>query len=276
MTVRLIKLAGSLVVCLFDLLTGFIRRGLGMKKIGTCVVLYYHVVTQKQRAMFARQMDWLEKHRKPVSINKLMELEAGVWYVAVTFDDGFQSVIENALPELDARDIPVTVFVPSGLLGHRPCWAGSQEFVLDARQLRELNRHPLVSIGSHCISHPNLLHLNEHQAENEILGTKLQLEKILGEEIQALSFPFGAFAEPHVAMAREAAYSLVFTTLPELITEYNSRKFVVGRVRTDPTDWPMEFRLKALGAYRWLPWAFRIKRNMRSLFGNRSDNNNEN
>jgi len=36
----------------------------------------------------------------------------------------------------------------------------------------------------------------------------------------------------------------------------------VGRVRVDPTDSPIEFRLKLLGAYRWLPLAFSWKRRL--------------
>lgn len=273
-TVRLIKLAGSLLVRLLDLLTGLIRRGLGMRAAGACVVLYYHVVTQEQRKLFAEQLDWLGKRCKLIAIDKLAELEPGIHHAVITFDDGFKSVIQNALPELEARDIPVTIFVPSGWLGQSPRWPGvvealkAHEMVLDERQLKEMKQRPLISIGSHCISHPFLLDLDERQARNEILGSRLQLEKILKEEIQVLSFPFGAFSETHVKWARESGYRFVFTTSPELITEDDPGKYVVGRVAADPSDWPLEFRLKALGAYRWLPLAFSLKRTLRGFWSN--------
>jgi len=268
MTIRLTKLVGSLVVWWFYLLTGLICQCLRKKKAGTCVVLYYHVVTQEQRRLFARQMDLLATLCRPVSIDEMVKLEEGVHHAAVTFDDGFRSVILNALPELEVRNIPVTIFVPSGWLGQSPSWTGVEaplkayETVLDPHQLKELNNHALVSIGSHCISHPDLLRLEEYQARNEIFASRRQLEEILGSEIGLLSFPFGAFSEAHVKLASEAGYSRVFTTSPELFTSNDSRGYVAGRVKADPTDWPIEFRLKVLGAYRWLPLAFSLKRRL--------------
>jgi hypothetical protein len=38
-----------------------------------------------------------------------------------------------------------------------------------------------------------------------------------------------------------------------------ARNYVTGRVVADPTDWDCEFRLKVLGAYRWLPIIYRVK-----------------
>jgi hypothetical protein len=51
----------------------------------------------------------------------------------------------------------------------------------------------------------------------------------------------------------------VFTALPQWKIS-NASEFVTGRVRVDPTDWRLEFRLKLLGAYRWLPMAVEMKR----------------
>jgi hypothetical protein len=60
-------------------------------------------------------------------------------------------------------------------------------------------------------------------------------------------------------LCREAGYERIFTTLP-VFAFAEPGEFVVGRVRVDPTDWPLEFRLKLAGAYRWLPAAFAFKR----------------
>jgi peptidoglycan/xylan/chitin deacetylase (PgdA/CDA1 family) len=269
----MVKLLGSLAVWLFDLLSRPIYRCFGKKKAGTCVILYYHVVTPEQRGMFAGQMDLLAKLCVPVSTDKDQEFEEGVHHAAVTFDDGFTSVVRNALPELESRGIPITIFVPSGWLGQSPCWEGVEaplkayETVVDQQQLTELSRNALVSIGSHCISHPDLPRLGEREAGDEILRSRRRLQEILGDGVRSLSFPFGAFNDIHVRLAREAGYSHVFTTSPELLVGSNRKEFVVGRVKADPTDWPLEFRLKVLGAYRWLPFAFSLKRRLKSLPG---------
>jgi peptidoglycan/xylan/chitin deacetylase (PgdA/CDA1 family) len=270
--IRLAKLVGSLVLAVYDQLTMLIRRSLGLKIPGTCVVLYYHCVTHGQRVVFARQMDKLVQCCQPISTSKLGDLKPGVHHVAVTFDDGFQSVVQNALPELVTRNIPVTIFVLPACLGQCPSWPDVEEYiracevVIDQGQLVQLKKNASVTIGSHGMTHANLLHLEESEAKDEIFLSKLQLENMLDEEIRLLSFPFGSFSEAHVKWTREAGYSRVFTIVPELIKESDSGKYVIGRVKADLEDWPLEFRLKILGAYRWLPWAFDIKRRMKSLF----------
>jgi peptidoglycan/xylan/chitin deacetylase (PgdA/CDA1 family) len=42
--------------------------------------------------------------------------------VIITFDDAYQGVIDNALPELEARSIPSTIFVAPALLGRTTWW----------------------------------------------------------------------------------------------------------------------------------------------------------
>ena len=72
------------------------------------------------------------------------------------------------------------------------------------------------------------------------------------------SFPYGAFSEDLLTYCKDAGYTRVFTILPVLAFSAPG-EFVSGRVQVDATDWPLEFRLKMAGSYRWLPYAFRVK-----------------
>jgi hypothetical protein len=65
-------------------------------------------------------------------------------------------------------------------------------------------------------------------------------------------------------LCREAGYQRVFSIEPTM-TVSNSPEYVTGRVIADPTDWDCEFRLKVLGAYRWLPMVCRMNRKIRSI-----------
>ncbi len=47
-------------------------------------------------------------------------------------------------------------------------------------------------------------------------------------------------------------------------------EFVCGSGWAYPTNWPLEFKLKVLGAYSWLPFAIQLKQGLRSLLGTRS------
>jgi peptidoglycan/xylan/chitin deacetylase (PgdA/CDA1 family) len=103
--------------------------------------------------------------------------------------------------------------------------------------------------------------VDEERAWREIHESRARLEGLLDREVKLFSFPYGAFNERLVGLCREAGYERVFTTLPySALSEPD--EFVTGRVWAEPTDWPLEFRLKLLGAYAWLPKAFSLKRRL--------------
>src|SRR5262245_20637979 len=85
------------------------------------VVLAYHSIKRHERERFARQMDRLIKAAKPVRSDFAAgTTEHNTVYAAVTFDDGYQSVLENAIPVLAERCIPATLFVATEYLGGPP------------------------------------------------------------------------------------------------------------------------------------------------------------
>lgn len=228
------------------------------------VVLYYHAVPAEQRAAFARQMDLLLRIARPVRADFSGPLEPGRPCVAVTFDDAFRSAATHAIPETTKRGIPVTVFVPSGWLGRSPGWIRQPcplltETVLTAEEMRQVD-NALVTWGSHGVTHADFTRLAEDEVEHELAESKAALGATL------FSFPFGAFDARSVEHARRCGYRRVFTTLPRTCRGA-ANDFCVGRVSVEPTDWPIEFRLKALGAYSWLPAAFALKRAFRRRTG---------
>jgi peptidoglycan/xylan/chitin deacetylase (PgdA/CDA1 family) len=266
---RLLKLAISLVVRAWDIFVAFALRLLGQRPRPSCVVIYYHAIAPGQRARFARQMDDLLRLAKPVPAGLYGLPDSPAHYCAVTFDDGFVSVLENALAELELRNIPATFFVPTGCLGCPPAWVKADsparhQRVLSAEQLAGLKDHRLLRIGSHSISHTNFLKLDSAQARHELEQSKAQLEAILGRKIGLFSFPHGECDAATIALARAAGYDRVFTINPRNAFT-SADNFVQGRVLVDPADWPLEYRLKLLGAYRWQSVVRRQKTEDRGL-----------
>lgn len=233
---------------------------------GTCVVLYYHAIRPEHRALFARQMDILLRSAVPISADHSEPLGSGRRYAAVTFDDGYENVLDNALPELAKRGIPSTIFAVSNALGGLPSWISDPSSALKAERISSADRlrglgPSLVTIGSHTASHPRLTELNEEKARRELSESRSVLEAVLGREVRLFSFPHGEHNRALVEWARDAGYVRVFTIDPALAFS-SSREFVTGRVSVEATDWPFEFRLKLLGAYSWLPWASSLKRKL--------------
>ncbi|NIO21772.1 MAG: polysaccharide deacetylase family protein [Candidatus Aenigmarchaeota archaeon] len=269
---RSIKLIMSLLIFICDYVLEGIHRVIGKKRPGKYTVLYYHAVTSDQRNHFARQMDDLIRWAKPVSAGIKEPLEDGFRRVAVTFDDGFMSVLENALPVLAQRKIPSTIFVPTGNVGQHPKWIKDKkgplagEVVITFDQLSRLKNNELVSIGSHGVTHSNLLLLKEAEVRVELSESRRVLAATLERDIKLLSFPHGAYNQKIVELAREAGYDRVFTILPKLGFS-DPCEYVTGRVRVDPTDWRLEFRLKLLGAYCWLSLSSALKCYIHRLMG---------
>lgn len=242
---------------------------MGKKLPDMCVVLYYHAITRDDRPRFARQVDLIKRLAKPIPANTKETLTDGVHHVVVTFDDGFQSILENALPELIERRIPSTIFFPAGYLGRRPDWIkdesheGRSEVVMTEEQIRDLPPEHIL-VGSHTMTHPNLNLLGEDEMRRELTESREELQRLTGRSITLLSFPFGEYDTRVVEMARLAGYEQLFGILP-ILSFLEEKECVIGRVSVKPSDWPLEFRLKMLGAYRWLAWTHLLKRKLGSF-----------
>ncbi len=236
----------------------------------TYVVIYYHGVQQKHRRKFAHQMDDLVKLTQPVPSDYQGPFAPAARYASITFDDGFTCVINNALPELVQRSIPVTIFIPTDFIGHEPGWIKDKrcnpycDVVMSAQQLKELAKNPLAIIGSHGTSHQNFLLLTPEQIHHELSQSKKALEDILHHEIHLLSFPHGAFNQDIADRAINTGYKRLFSISPVLACS-DRNESVTGRVQVEPTDWNIEFKLKLLGAYRWLPTLSSLKRYLRFI-----------
>ena len=230
---------------------------------GRMTILYYHGVPADATLHFARQMDLLKRHAVPVSADYEGPLQPGRLHVAVTFDDAFVSVLENALPEVEAHGIPVTIFVPGGMLGRHPAWEFNEnsndraDIVMTEDQLRRLPE-TWVKVGSHSLRAPRLPNLDGVDLKNEVDGSRSVLERILGRPVDLFSFPYGAHNDRVVNACRSAGYKKVFSILPASVHPQRT-EFIRGRVAVDPRDSHLDFILKMNGAYSWMPFASAIK-----------------
>jgi len=233
------------------------------------VILYYHAVPAAHRVRFIRQLDMIEAAADAVVPADFCGAETpGRRLVAVTFDDAYTSVVENALPELAARRMPATIFTPSGMLGRPPSWQmedmdeDRRETVATAACLQTLPPD-LVTIGAHSITHPCLPEIDHESAMTEISGSKSTLTGLLGRDVTVFSFPYGEYDDRIIRLCEAAQYRFVYNTMPWTLDPADAA-FLRGRVRADLSDWPLEFWLKIRGAYSWKSGPRRFKRWLRT------------
>lgn len=260
---RIIKLLVSIVYFAGEAIWRVLLRMIGKKPDASYVVLYYHDVPDAQREMFARQMDLVLSLTIPLSTDDQPELIAGERYSIITFDDGFENTLDNAVPELTKRNIPATFFVTVGYINRKAEWWPTsapecEQKIAPSQRWQQLPAS-LMKVGSHTLTHPYLTKLSEREARAELCSSRFELMQILKRNIIAFSFPYGQFTPDLVQWCYDAGYEQVFTTLPG--NRFSSTgKLLIGRTAVDPDDWLIEFRLKLTGAYRWLPSAISCKR----------------
>jgi hypothetical protein len=85
---------------------------------------------------------------------------------ALTFDDGSEDNATVLAPLLREVGVPGTLYVCPGLLGRPYRWVEPEANVrfLDADQLAELSREPLIEVGSHTREHPLLTWASAEEA----------------------------------------------------------------------------------------------------------------
>lgn len=266
---RIIKLFVSAIYYLIAGVRGSIGRVIGSGVRPPAVVLMYHSVKKESKARFERQVDSILRNSKIVPLDFAGALN-GKFAVAITFDDGFRSVVENALPVLGEKKVPSTFFIPSGHLGGKapwiddPCHENYDETVIDAETVRALS-HQLVTVGSHALTHRNLTEMPFDEMSRELVESKRTLSELAGVAVNYHAFPYGEFDERVVSASRSAGYRNVFAGDP-IATTASADSYVKGRIGVTPEDWNLEFWLKCRGAYQWLPAGFAAKRKVRSLF----------
>jgi peptidoglycan/xylan/chitin deacetylase (PgdA/CDA1 family) len=69
---------------------------------------------------FQELLDFVHRHFSCVPVSKFAHPERngdGSTYCALTFDDGYRDFQQHAWPEIQRRGLPVTVFVPTAMIG---------------------------------------------------------------------------------------------------------------------------------------------------------------
>lgn len=230
------------------------------------MVLCYHAVSETWPAKLSIHPDLLreqlrdlrERGYRGVTFSELVSGEAEGKIVAVTFDDGYRSVLELAQPILAAEGFPGTLFVPTRWIGagQPMSWAGIDQWIgtehepeltpMSWDEVRAL-RDAGWEIGSHTRSHPKLsLVDSDRQLAVELVDSRRRCEEELGS-CATFAYPYGDYDERVVAAVAEAGY-IAAATLPDGFT--TPRPLTWPRVGIYVTDDMRSFRIKTSVAMR--------------------------
>ena len=170
--------------------------------------------------LFRRQLDELVGGgARSLTVRELGErLAAGTLpdrAVALTFDDGFASVVRTAAPLLRERGLTATVFCVAGHLGGRSDWAtqpsGSPR--LDLAGADELAKLAAAGfeIGSHSSTHMPLAGAGAEALRRELDDSRRRLEDAVGVEVTSFAHPYGVPAGGGAERLAAAGYHAACT-----------------------------------------------------------------
>jgi len=227
-------------------------------------ILAYHDVAAEQVSNFRTQIEYLKQNTNIVSLNDFFagRLSWEKLNIVITFDDGYQSWLDNVLPVLSDFGVTATFFASSGFVGLRG--EGEADFQrknlgsdqqttgsLGAEGLRKLAQAG-CAIGGHTINHVNLSVIHDvNEVRNEIHMDKKELETITGTKVEYFAYPFGLYDNPHIDLAlilQEAGYRGAVTLVPASITARWSG-FYLNRYLVNAAMPISVFKARILGNY---------------------------
>jgi peptidoglycan/xylan/chitin deacetylase (PgdA/CDA1 family) len=145
--------------------------------------------------------------------------------VVVTFDDGHVSVWREAFPLLSASGWPAVLNLDVSMLDSRTGLASSMVHeVVDAGW----------EIGAHSRTHPDLTQVDRERLENEVSGSRADLEEQFDTCVDFFCYPSGRFSPGVIESVVRAGYLGATTTEPGLAGPEDL--YAMSRVRVSRGD----------------------------------------
>ncbi|WP_350432324.1 polysaccharide deacetylase family protein [Shewanella sp. H8] len=171
------------------------------------VILQYHHVSENTPkstsvtpSQFTEQMQYLAdndftvmslteavnsiKHNTPIADKRIV----------ITFDDGYDSIINNAAPILASHQFPYTVFISVA-----PIEAGYKG-MMSWQDINTLSEQG-VTIANHSLGHEHLIRRQgkesqdqwQARVEDNILSTEAEILKHTGQSVKMFAYPYGEY-----------------------------------------------------------------------------------
>lgn len=123
--------------------------------------------------------------------------------VAITIDDAYRSVFDEAWPRLKAAGLPFTLFVATAPIERR------QSGFMNWNQIRTL-RDAGATIAAHSHTHAHLARLSDAAARAEIVESNRILRRQLGRSPEIFAYPYGEASAATIGIARKNGYIVGF------------------------------------------------------------------
>ena len=123
-------------------------------------------------------------------------------YLLLTIDDAFSSFYLNAWPILKKKKIPFVLFVNTKNIGNYG--------YMTWRQIKEIKKSNLVTIGNHSHSHEYLIDWSDVEIINDLTKSIKIFKKELGYSPEVFSYPFGEYSSNLKKIVSNLSFEFAF------------------------------------------------------------------
>jgi peptidoglycan/xylan/chitin deacetylase (PgdA/CDA1 family) len=219
--------------------------------------LYCHFVFDDQRARFDQLIGHLKSVGQFVDTDTCVDMLSAKKpidgrYFHLSFDDGFRNNFTNALPILRRHKVPAIFFVPTALVSAP--WQSARFYCLERTLLKSVvellrwddlktMRDSGYDVGSHTRTHARFAAISQDTAllQDELFGSKEDLETRLGTECRYISWPYGRLTdadEESLEMAQRAGYRACFGAFRGTVVPGETDPFSIPRHHFE-VHWPL-------------------------------------
>lgn len=195
--------------------------------------------------------------------------EEGGSPVGITFDDGYRSDVDTALPILKEFGYTATFFITTD-------WIGKREEGTTWKLLEKLLANNM-DIQAHGHTHRFLDSLNTGDMEDELALPQRKILAELGHKVTRLALPGGRYSSKTIQLAKHLGYESVSTSIPGCnIIKSNELSYLLKRY-TIHQGLSSDNFLKIVRAdksySRKARTAYEVKKQIKSVIGNEAYQN---
>jgi peptidoglycan/xylan/chitin deacetylase (PgdA/CDA1 family) len=187
--------------------------------------------------------------------------------LVITFDDGYQTVYDEAFPILQRYSMSATVFLTVGergmtkVKGVLPPLEGRS--MLSWHNIREMHQWG-ITFGAHTLTHPDLTQLPLDQAVSEIYDSKSIIEDALGSPVTCFAYPYGGYNDYIRELVRQ--YFLCACSVKFRLVTARSDLYLLERIDACYFRTDLLFGVILTGWFPSYVWARNIPRSLRRAF----------
>jgi len=206
---------------------------------GICILAYHCIDYEKNNGLkvpkeqFRRQMKYIKDNGYcTITLDELYKFMLNnkpipEKSVVITFDDGYIDNYKNAYPILKEFNLKATIFVISKTIDKRKAY-------MTSNQLKELQANG-IDIQSHTLDHEELTTLSYKQQLNTLKESKISLEKILGETVNYIAYPYAKYNNDTIKATMNAGYAMGFI-LGGTVARKDDGIYTLRRMCVIPSD----------------------------------------